>query len=150
MPMSLAGYSLPRAQLPHRPLPGHSLLATLDADLDPSVKHHDAVIPQWIKTRDVTTLDAATDGLAGAAAAQLQFGLRPRPQPRLGFDQRGTTTDVDEHHGLARPQHRTNAKPRASASQSTLTTPLGDIKCYGRHVRACASNINTRTRPVAP
>jgi hypothetical protein len=75
-------------------------------DVENALKHHDASIPQWIECCDTTPVESTLDARPSARTGQLQFGKRTRTQPRVRFDQRGATRDVDDGDVLPGPQDR--------------------------------------------
>ena len=131
-----------RSYYPRPPLPSSRFEAM--------VEDQHATVAKRLERRHVAAIETSPDGRSVAACKQLQLGVRAGPQARVGFHERRTAVDVEEHHRLTGPQYRICTPPQPfrghALLRATVTAPIGQC----RHCRACASNVNTRTRPVPP
>ena len=120
------------------------------AEIDSLIEHQQTAIANRLECRDVTTIEAAGDRGPRRRSGELHFRARARTQPRVGFDERRVAADVEERDRLAGPKQSVRSPARAAAGAAALAAPLDEVDGYGCHCRVRASNVNTRTRPVAP
>ena len=134
----------------HRVLLTERLVMMILADVDALVEQQNAAIANRLERGDVATIETAGDARARIRAGQLHLGMRARTQTRGGFDERRAAADIEERHQLTGAKHGVRSPARAATRAAALAPAFNQVDRYWCHCRVCASNINTRTRPVAP
>ena len=120
------------------------------ADVHSLIEQQHAAIANRLERSNIAAIETSADERAHLRVSKLDLGVRARPQPRRGFHERRAAADVEERHGLTGTKQGVGAPARAAARAAAFAPALNQVDRYWDHCRARASNINTRTRPVAP
>ena len=116
---------------------------------DALIEEDNAAIAQRLERRYVASIKARANARPAIRAGKLHLGVRAWTQTGVRLDQRRSGVDVEKGHGQAGTQDRAIAPSPAAADRTPFTAAVGVIR-YSVHWPVFASNINKRTRPVAP